>query len=154
MSSARFFDRSSVSLSGEGKEGLLDLNLAKAGAKKPSWKQKYVVLKAGDKAELQWYKSEKDKGKGKAEDALPLHDTTKRPGTFPELGQFECKLPAVKEMHRDFSRAFSACASGSGDILTMGCAELKEPVRRGAAICWLHSSRHVHSLYVCAFAMC
>ena len=110
----RRFDRSSVPLSQDGKEGTIELNLAKEGAKKPAWKQKYVVLNAG-KPELLWYKNEKDKAKGKPEEALPLHDTTQRPGMFTELGDFECKLPAVKEMHRDFSRAFSACASVRGD---------------------------------------
>ena len=113
MSSARQFDRSSVPVATVGKEGLIELNLAKPGAKKAAWKSKYVVVKPGAAPELPWFKNEKSKG-GKAEGVLALHDTTTRPGSFAELGQFESTLPAVKEMHRDFSRAFSACAGGSG----------------------------------------
>jgi hypothetical protein len=48
------------------------------------------------------------------------------PGNFDAVGKFDVALPGIAETARDFTRAFSACADGSGDMSTLGVQQLQD----------------------------
>jgi hypothetical protein len=127
LAMARQFDRPAAGKEKKECAALIELNLAKDGAKKAKWGSKWVVLYSGPKPRLEWYKNEKACKPGKEEATLSLLDAMKRPGSMAEIGEHEVTLPKIAEASRDFMRAFSACAHGSGDLLIMGLSELKEP---------------------------
>ena len=47
------------------------------------------------------------------------------PGEFLSVGSFTVALPGLAETSRDFTRAFSACKDGAGDMFVLGAAQLK-----------------------------